>query len=153
MARRHYSDADRAAALAVYDANAGNLTRTAREAGVPASTLERWVKGRDMAAPPDLRTQKAETLADALEDLAWQMIGAARFTLAEFKGVTIPWPELVKMFTGLGIVIDKLQVLRGKPTDIQEVRDWRRELAEEGIDPYDVVAEAERIVAGAETGG
>lgn len=152
MARRHYSDADRAAALAALDANGGNWTRTARETGVPGSTLRGWVENRDSAAPADLRAQKAETLADALEGLAWQMVEAARFTLREIKDVAIPLPELVRMFTALGIVIDKLQLLRGNPTDIHEVRDWTRVLQEDGIDPDEVVAEAERIIASADDG-
>lgn len=80
------------------------------------------------------------------------MVEAARFTLREIKDVAIPLPELVRMFTALGIVIDKLQLLRGNPTDIHEVRDWTRVLQEDGIDPDEVVAEAERIIASADDG-
>ena len=42
MARRSYSDAERAEALAVLDANAGNVERTARHLGLPRKTLEGW---------------------------------------------------------------------------------------------------------------
>jgi hypothetical protein len=56
--RRHYSDEDRAEALAVLDANAGNLKRTARDLGIPRATLQEWAGGRVSAAVPELRHQE-----------------------------------------------------------------------------------------------
>jgi 8-oxo-dGTP pyrophosphatase MutT (NUDIX family) len=43
--RRHYSDEERAEALAVLDANAGNLKRTARDLDIPRATLQEWAGG------------------------------------------------------------------------------------------------------------
>lgn len=59
MARRHYSDNDRASALAVLAANNGNLTRTSRETGVPLTTLKAWSDAPDRAAPSEVRSEKA----------------------------------------------------------------------------------------------
>lgn len=61
--RRHYSDEARAAALAVLDANGGNLTRAAKDAGVPMSTLKHWRDDRDRAAPSEVRAALRDDLA------------------------------------------------------------------------------------------
>lgn len=129
MARRHYSDRERAAALAVYDANAGNLTRTAREAGVPASTLERWVKGRDMAAPPDLRSQKRADLADVFGDIVYRALGLAGDALAHLEAMPdaergkAALERLADLNRLAGTGVDKRQLLRGEPTSRVETRD------------------------------
>lgn len=64
MPRRHYTEADRAIALAKLKANDGNLERTSRECGIPRETIRRWKNEPDRAAPPDVRQEKeAEVLA------------------------------------------------------------------------------------------
>ena len=52
---RKYTAAERAARLAVLKANGGNLARTARETGVPRTTLQSWA-----AAGLDLATMDRE---------------------------------------------------------------------------------------------
>lgn len=66
MARRHYSDNDRAAALAVLAANDGNLSRTARETGVPLTTLKAWADAPDRAAPSEVRDELTRRLFEVM---------------------------------------------------------------------------------------
>src|SRR4051812_11842827 len=70
MARRRYSDEERAATLAALAANDGNLTRTAQQAGVPITTLLRWRDNPDSAAPSDLRNEKKDGLAALFNKVA-----------------------------------------------------------------------------------
>lgn len=62
MARRHYSDNERAEALAILAANGGNLSATSRTTGVPRATLQLWIAEPDRAAPPEVRQEKVFNL-------------------------------------------------------------------------------------------
>ena len=150
MARRIYSDEDRAAGLAALDANEGRLSQTAREIGVPRSTLRQWIKSaehRDRAAPAKVRQEKKEDLADIFERIARKATGIVELTLSDFEGVTIPVPLAVRLMTAAGIAVDKAQLLRGGATARLEVADLRARLESEGVTDADVMAEVERILA------
>jgi transposase-like protein len=118
MARRHYSDEERAACLAALDANGGNLGRTARQVGVPESTLKGWRDAPDAAAPAEVRARKKEELADLLEAFVRSSVGQldAKLAAADFRDAS----------TGIAILIDKMRLLRGESTAIHESRDDER---------------------------
>ena len=107
--RRSYSDAERATALAALEANGGNIGRTSRELGLPRATLQNWSRRE---AAPDLGHQKRGELAEALADVAWRLAGAipSKLDAANLQQVAV----------SLGIVIDKMQLLKGMPTAITE---------------------------------
>lgn len=109
MARRTYSDRQRAEALAALDANGGNLYRTAEETGVPRGTLRRWANGQgvddDVAA---LRQEKQSELADICEAVARKCFGALPGKVDSCNAV--------QLATVGAIAIDKMQLLRGLPT-------------------------------------
>lgn len=65
MARRHYSDRERAAARAKLEANGGNLTLTARETGISRYTLRAWAK--DASEQPE----HLKASAGSAEDTSW----------------------------------------------------------------------------------
>lgn len=109
MERRKYTDEERAAALAALDANAGNVARTAEQLGIPASTLQYW---QEMDALPKLREQKKVQLADRLEEIAYQLVEALPGKIKK--------ANLLQTATTLGITIDKMQLLRGLPTNISD---------------------------------
>jgi predicted transcriptional regulator len=110
MAKRQYSDAEKAAALLALQANGGNITKTAREVGIPASTIKEWASGRVTAGVTDIRDEKKNVLADYLEDIAWK--------LAEAMPKKVRSAHLQQVATSMGITIDKMQLLRGKATAI-----------------------------------
>lgn len=121
--RRRYSDADKATALAALDANGGSVQRTATELGIPERTLRTWASGQGLSDDSaNLRDQKKGELADQLEVIASKLAKAIPGKIRE--------ANLQQVATSLGITIDKMQLLRGKPTAINEdVNDARDKLA------------------------
>jgi transposase-like protein len=61
--KRQYTDAEKASALALLQANAGNVTRTCRDLGIPAATLRDWRDGEGVNhAVAEIREGKIEEL-------------------------------------------------------------------------------------------
>ena len=113
--RRRYSDAFRSAALAALDANRGNLERTARELKVPKSTLEGWAKGTRNPVDPQLRTQKKADLADELEAFVLRL---CQIRPEQLRNLTVKDAAIA-----IGVGIDKLLLLRGKPNQHTKVEE------------------------------
>jgi len=103
--RRHYSDKEKAYALAVLDANAGNESQTARDVNIPVSTLRRFVEGETHAIT-QLRQDKKLELADIYEQLQRKILPAAE--------AKIPDAGFRELMTGAGIAADKMAMLRGQ---------------------------------------
>jgi len=103
--RREYSDEQRAEALALLDANEGNVRRTARELGIPRGTLLSW-KDKPKAGVSKLRPQKRGSLFEAGKNVAWLLAGKLqdeeKLRKASYRDIA----------TSFGIVVDKLEVLR-----------------------------------------
>lgn len=127
--RRRYSDDDRANALAAVAANGGNVELTAAQLGIPESTLRSWVKGDRHPEAAHLCDEKKGPLADHLEAIAWR--------LADVLPDKLPAAGLQQVATSLGIVIDKMQLLREKPTGIHRTEggdDDLRDLTDAELD-------------------
>jgi transposase-like protein len=112
VAQRRYSDDDRANALAALAANGGNIDRTARQLGVPRATLQSWAKGSRHPEAAEDAAQKKGPLADSIEDLARKVLAGMEDKIegARFNEAAV----------GFGILVDKMQLLRGKPTSIDK---------------------------------
>lgn len=114
--KRHYTDADRAAAIAAYDAEPDGKareTRAADAAGVPRSTLQEWLADRDNAAPPDIRQETTEALGDVFNRVARLALQQAETVLA--TGEADP-ARLKDYMVAAAIATDKEQLLAGMPT-------------------------------------
>lgn len=112
MARRHYSDRERAAALAIFDTLAdepGKLARAARESGVPRGTLQWWLAERERAAPLEVQREEKKSLRDLYEGHIRAALGAM-----EVKAGEASYRDLS---TAVGILDDKLTRADGNPTD------------------------------------
>ncbi len=107
MGKRTYSDTEKATALAMLDANSGNLSRTQRETSVPRSTLREWRDGRHHDDVADLRQEKKADLADLLEEKVLAMLGGITADKIRETGIKDLW-------TGIGIGTDKILALRGQ---------------------------------------
>lgn len=130
MARRHYSDADRAMALAVLDSCEGKTSLAAAQLKIPESTLRRWIEDRDLAAPAELREEKKLGLAELFE----AEIRAAILSM-ESKRDGASYRDTG---TVIGILTDKVQLLRGEPTvRTEEVGALTPEQAVEMLRRYD----------------
>jgi transposase-like protein len=110
----NYSDVQKANALAALAANGGNVNRTARELGIPWSTLKGWCRPDSAPGVAELREEQKRDLPAKLQEVAWKLAGAI-----EGK---IDAASLQHTAVALGIVIDKLQLLQGKPTSITDDR-------------------------------
>ena len=109
-----YSDEDKAKVLLALDANGGNLSRTAQETGVNFDTIMAW---RDGACHPDvyaIRAGRCASLADRLEEAAHIVLTEAlqpdKLAEAGFRDMT----------AGMGVIIDKMRLLREQATNISQ---------------------------------
>ena len=128
MTRRHYSDEERATALAVLTANGGNVTRSAREVGVSRKTLAYWRDNPNGAAPADLRHEKVDDLL-----AMWRRIAAKAGALTDATlDIAVPDVKRLDAFTRTsGIATDKAQLLGGGPTERVETIEVVIDLAED----------------------
>lgn len=109
--RRKYSDEDKATALAALDANGGNVKRTATELEIPRITLLGWADGRGVhPVVSELQQEKRGALAERLEEIAHKIVDILPDKLQD--------ATLQQCATSLGIIVDKRQLLMGKPTGI-----------------------------------
>lgn len=110
MAKRTYSDTEKAQALAVLDGNNGNIARTARHTGIPRATLTDWANNRGVSDDvPEIRHEKKQELADKLEAIAHQLADAIPGKIAD--------APLIQATSSLGIAIEKMRLLREMSTD------------------------------------
>ena len=112
MAKRRYSDEDRANALAALAANGGNVSKTARDLDIPEPTLRCWATGERHPEALQMRDGKMADLADRLEEVAWKLSDAipGKIGKASLKDTAI----------SLGITVEKMRLLRDKPTSISK---------------------------------
>jgi transposase-like protein len=122
--QKAYSDDDRATTLAALDANAGNVSRTARQLSIPASTITEWRDGRVHPEVTTSREVKKKELAEKLEEVAHALTGNLMTRAESELSILVPMKDVA---TSLGIVVDKMQLLKGKPTAINEHQDRRAE--------------------------
>jgi transposase-like protein len=108
--QRRYSDREKATALAVLDANNGDALATARQTGIPRSTIRHWVSGNVSADVAGLRQEKKAELSARLDELAHALVGDL---LQESKRSQASYKDLA---TAMGIAIDKARLLRGQST-------------------------------------
>jgi transposase-like protein len=109
--KRHYSDEDKATALTAISADKGNLSKTARELGIPVRTLSHWFHGRGIHKPElEMSDNHKEPLSDKLEALAYRLVDSLDKKL--------PSASAREIAIAIGIAIDKMQVLRGRPNEI-----------------------------------
>lgn len=109
MPSRRYSDSEIAATLAVLASNGGNISKTERETGVSAGTISRWVRGEGWAAYAknlnELQGQAEQHIRVQLDNLAIALLDRCIAQVDELAGN--------RLFTALGIVLDKYIALKG----------------------------------------
>lgn len=112
MEHRRYSDNERATALAILDANEGNVNKTAKETGIPRKTLSEWNNGRIHSEVAEIRQDKKADLSDMFEDAARKYLSHAIQEKVIEK--TVGASAIVAAATAT----DKMRLLRGLPTEI-----------------------------------
>lgn len=119
MTKRRYDDKFRASAVlmleaAGYPKQPGALEATAKRLQMPRSTLRQWYEGTRNPPPAEMKQEKELDLVKALRD----EINYILPELAKARG-DAPYKDLV---TALAILIDKLQLLAGQPTETVQQR-------------------------------
>lgn len=106
---RDYPQDQKAEALAAWEANGFNVLATAKQLGIPRQTLDYWIKDVDRYS--EIQQIKRGQLGDRLEEIAYRLTDA----IDEHDLSIVP---LQAKATSLAIAIDKMQLLRGLPTQI-----------------------------------
>jgi hypothetical protein len=84
----------------------------ARNLGIARTTLERWAKGTAHPEPAANAAPKKAALADQFEAIAYHCLGLLPGKLAQATAV--------QLIVVAGTAIDKMQLLRGKATSINQ---------------------------------
>lgn len=118
MARRRYDDKFRASAVIMLEAQGypdkkGSLTSVAKHLKMPATTLRNWYHSQHNPAPSELRYEKKGDLIALLKSEVQQALASMDNVRDEatYQQLTV----------GIGIMLDKLQILEGNPTQIIDV--------------------------------
>ena len=109
MSKRSYSDNQKAAALLTLETNGGNVARTARETGIPRKTIEEWSKGQGVTNDvAEIRRENRPDLLALLKDELYAVM-----ELMPEKRANADYKDLART---MGILVDKIQLLAGEPT-------------------------------------
>lgn len=120
-----YSEDDKAIALAALQSMNGNITAASKFTGIPASTIRHWRDGQGVnEAVTKNGDIKKKDLAELFEELARATVGSVTFD-------DITDASLTDRMKAAGIAVDKMQLLRNKPTAIT---DEYRELPDDELD-------------------
>lgn len=106
---KDYSAERKAEVLALVTANGGNVARVAKETGIAHQTIFNWLKQAQRYS--HLEQRKQTELAQKLENNAHMLADS----IADHDLSIVP---LASKATALGIMVDKMQLLRGEPTSI-----------------------------------
>jgi len=116
--RRAYSKREKADALALLSANAGNVRRTARESGLPHMTVDGWAKGRGITE----EVQKMSETPEVTLSLADKFKSLSRACLNGITPEKIEKASVRDLAVASGIFAEKGELLSGNPTKIIENR-------------------------------
>lgn len=113
---RSYTTTQKAEALAALSVNTGSVLGLAQELDIPAKTLDNWKKGiginQDVANVAHI---KKEEIRDLHKLIVIKSLGLLQTKLKDCSGQ--------QLSTIAGISTDKMQLMDGAPTSINENRD------------------------------
>lgn len=121
MSFKRFTDAQQAAFIlqlevAGYPDNEHAPLEVSKQRGAPSSrTLRRWWKIRNRPEVDKIVQHQKKDLVTALQDLLHLHIDAASLAV-------VGNDDLRALDTGIGIIVDKLQLLNNKPTAILELQ-------------------------------
>jgi len=111
-----YSDQAKARAYTLLVANDGLVKRTAKELGMPISTLRRWRDDWEKNGPPDLSDVAAEA-----SDILGEMKEVRNLALQEIRArLERGDGTLAQVVTAYGVLTDKIDRVEGVATSVHE---------------------------------
>jgi transposase-like protein len=115
VARRIYTDEDRARAFVVYTTNKGNIKRSVRDLGnIPESTLRGWVREWDENGPPDV-----STVAEVAGEFVTDATRVRDKALIELEN-KLPTAKPSELVATIGMLSDKINMAKGLATSRSE---------------------------------
>jgi len=121
VSRATYTPAEEARVYVVLTTNDGNVKRTARDTGVPESTVSRWKKKWAQEGPPT--TEEVERAVGEFLDEAVELRGMALQALRKKVELLLQNPKDVKvaeLTTLMGVLDDKITRASGLATSRTE---------------------------------
>lgn len=108
MARRTYTDRDKAIVFAELTVNEGNIKRTARNTGIDESAVRRWKQTWEAQGVPEAVTAEVSLVATDFVSDAVRIRGKLLMKLEQVldAGDRATIPQLV---TGIGVLSDKIR--------------------------------------------
>lgn len=134
MARRTYTDDEKALGLAALTMHGGDVSKAARAAGVPRGTLQGWMRESSETVQQIQQEKKAE-LADLMERIATRASGLVGDALGAIEAARddgkTALAHIADLNRVMGTAVDKRALLRGEPTTTGEltvryINDWRK---------------------------
>jgi transposase-like protein len=113
--RSKYSDDDRARVNASLTITDGNVRKTARETGMPITTVRDWKKEWATAGVPAVVEAKTER---AIEQFVAEAMDVRALALARLKEVLPMETKAKDLAVIVGIMDDKVRLATNKPTSI-----------------------------------
>jgi transposase-like protein len=126
MARRTYTDADKALVYAALEANEGNVKRTARETNIPVATVRDWKHKAEREGLPahiaEALPEAREALVNDLERVRNKALEALELRLDQIRGDHTALSKInpKDLATTTGILTDKVRVIEGKTTSAEQ---------------------------------
>jgi transposase-like protein len=109
--RRKYNDGDRAQVFTALTINQGNIKRSARETGVPVSTVRLWKKEWEEQGPSE---EVALLAAEAATRFVATAENARDLALAKWQALVEEDKVAARdLMTGVGVLTDKIHAAKG----------------------------------------
>lgn len=128
MSNSKYSAEFRATVLAHLQANNGNLRRTGLQFGISPKLVRYWRDHAENAMTYEL-SQASELLPMARKELADRLEDFVHDALSS-TAEKIETANLQQLFVAIGISLDKMQLLKGRPTSISQNQTIKKEINE-----------------------
>lgn len=95
----------------------GALTKISRQLKVPKTTLTRWFTGQSNPPPPETVTIKKEVIIELIRGEIYRALNEMPKAIGD--------ADYKELATAMAIMVDKLQLLEGNPTERTEIVDDR----------------------------
>lgn len=132
MARRVYTDRDRALVYTTLTANEGNVKRTSRETGIPIATVRDWKQKWEKGGLPDTVEEALPAVAEEFTADATRIRNKALIRLEQ--KIDADQVGAKDLLVAVGVLTDKVRLVEGKATS-------RTENVSSGTLPVDEVRE------------
>jgi transposase-like protein len=132
MARRVYTDRDRALVHTTLTANQGNVKRTSRETGIPIATVRDWKQKWEREGLPAVVEEALPAVVEEFTGNATRVRNKALDRLEQAIDANKVAPK--DLLVAVGVLTDKVRLVEGKATS-------RTESVQSGALPVEQVRE------------